>query len=105
MGRLTPQESVKAMCRSCLGNQILFEDRIQGCEGGTVNCVLFPYRMGKRAPLRIFRAYCLKNCMDNHTDLVFNCTTTACAAHPYRHNSNPARKGFKHKGSFGYKSP
>jgi len=93
--KLTPNESVKAVCRNCLGNRILTEELIKNCEGNSIGCVLYPYRFGKRVSVKILQRYCYHDCMacNMNRNYVRDCTTSDCAAHPYRFGRNPARKG------------
>ena len=94
-GKLTPIETVRTCCVNCLGIKQYNADLIENCRGDqTYNtpCPFFPYRMGKRIPVRVFRAFCLQ-CMGGSSNLVRECETVTCPVHPYRFGTNPALKG------------
>lgn len=93
--KLTPHEAAKAKCCDCLGLDQFNRNEIQNCKGDTVHlgpCPLFPYRLGKRPPVRVFRTFCLQ-CMCNQAEFVRECETVTCPVHPYRRGRNPARAG------------
>jgi hypothetical protein len=91
--KLTPMETVKAMCKNCLGITYFNAEAIRDCEGDHIQCSFFPYRLGKRPPVKVFRKYCLNDCMNGYQDYVSGCTTKDCANHPYRFGKNPALNG------------
>ena len=91
--KLTPKEAIRAVCMNCLGMKQLNTDQARDCEGDHVKCSFFPYRMGKRPPVKVFRQYCLNDCMNGYRNLVAGCTTEDCANHPYRFGKNPALEG------------
>jgi len=91
MGKLTPSEAVKAICRNCLCVESLIEERLGNCEG--TFCTLYPYRFGKRVSVKTFRKYCLQDCMNGYRESVETCQTETCALHPYRFGKNPAYEG------------
>jgi len=65
------------------------------CQGNTAyleSCPLFPYRMGKRISVKVFRAFCLQ-CMGGNRDFVRECETVSCPIYPYRMGKNPALTG------------
>jgi hypothetical protein len=91
--KLTPKESVRAVCVNCLGMNQFNTEQVKECEGDHIGCTFFPYRMGKRVSVKTIRKYCIKDCMNGYQGLVAGCTTKDCANHPYRMGSNPARQG------------
>lgn len=95
MAKLTPSGAAKAQCRECLSLDRFNREEIENCKGDTCHagpCPLFPYRLGKRPPVKVFRAFCLQ-CMGGSAPLVRECETVICPAHPYRLGRNPARAG------------
>ena len=93
--KYTPKEACKQFCIQCLGmtrfDSILIQD-CQGDQAANGPCPLYPYRMGKRVSVKIFREHCMY-CMGNNRALVSRCDTTGCELHPYRMGKNPAMKG------------
>ena len=92
---MTPTKSVRAQCTQCLGLTQFNAEAVQDCQGDqafTGPCPFFPYRLGKRIPVRVFRAFCLQ-CMGDSRGLVRECETKTCPVHPYRMGTNPAKKG------------
>ncbi|PKN30509.1 MAG: hypothetical protein CVU64_03190 [Deltaproteobacteria bacterium HGW-Deltaproteobacteria-21] len=70
-------------------------NEVENCRGDTCHagpCPLFPYRMGRRIPVRVFRPFCLQ-CMGGSVNFVRECSTETCPVHPYRFGKNPARMG------------
>lgn len=95
MVKLTPSGAAKAQCRECLGLERFDRNEIENCKGDTCHagpCPLFPYRLGKRPPVKVFRAFCLQ-CMGGSAPLVRECETVTCPVHPYRMGNNPSRAG------------
>ena len=92
--RLTPNETVKAFCVECLGLKQFNRSEIENCRGDTcVNgCALFPYRLGKRIPVKIFKKFCTE-CMNGQEGLIPECPATKCKIHQYRFGKNPAKAG------------
>lgn len=93
--KLTPSGAVKAQCRDCLSLDRYSRNEIEGCKGDTCHsgpCPLFPYRLGKRPPVKVFRAFCFQ-CMGGSAPLVRECETVRCPIHLYRLGRNPARAG------------
>ena len=91
----TPKEAVRAMCIDCLGLMQFNSMKIMDCQGDTAQnraCPLFPYRMGKRVSVKLFRKYCLY-CTGNSREYIENCQTKTCALYPYRFGKNPAMFG------------
>lgn len=101
--KLTPKETARAKCTECLGLVQFNRNEIQDCKGDTCYsgpCPLFPYRLGRRTPVKVFRAFCLQ-CMGGSVNLVRECDTLTCPVHPYRMGRNPARAGMgNHKATF-----
>lgn len=92
---MTPKETVKAYCTHCLGMLQFNKEEVRNCHGDQAYngpCPLFPYRLGKRIPVRVFRAFCLQ-CMGGNRELVRECDTESCLIHPYRMGTNPALTG------------
>jgi hypothetical protein len=93
--KLSPAETVKAQCQNCLGLSQFNHNEIRDCKGNTCAtgpCSFFPYRLGKRIPVKAFRAFCL-DCMCGQPGLIPDCPSTGCKCHPYRMGHNPARQG------------
>ena len=93
MKKLTPKEAIRAYCAQCLGLNQFNTDQVRDCQGDHVKCSFFPYRLGKRPPVKVFRKYCLQDCMNGYRDLVGDCMTEDCPNHPYRRGRNPALVG------------
>lgn len=91
--KLTPKETIRAYCTECLGMKQFNTEQVRDCEGDHVKCSFFPYRLGKRPPVKVFRKYCLQDCMNGYRDFVADCTIEDCPNHPYRMGTNPARQG------------
>ena len=92
---MTPKETVQAYCTHCLGMKQHNADEIRDCQGDqdfAGPCPFFPYRLGKRISVTVFRAFCLQ-CMGGNRELVRECETVSCPVHPYRFGKNPALKG------------
>lgn len=92
---LTPKETVRAYCTHCLGLAQLNAEAVRDCQGDqafTGPCPFFPYRLGKRIPVRVFRAFCI-DCMGGQPRLVKDCPATTCEVFPYRFGKNPALRG------------
>jgi len=95
MEKLRPSESLHVFCTQCLGLQKWNRALIENCQADKAACGPCPfylYRLGKRAPIKIFRKFCL-DCMGNDKKLIAECPTSACPIYPYRHGTNPALKG------------
>ena len=92
---MAPKETVRAYCTQCLGLTQFNAEAVRDCQGDqafTGPCPFFPYRLGRRTPIRVFRAFCLQ-CMGGSSNLVRECKVDSCPAHPYRFGKNPALKG------------
>jgi len=91
---LTPKETVKAYCRTCLGLKQWEAEAVRNCQGDQAmcgSCFLFPYRLGRRISVKVFRKVCLQ-CMGGNRQSVKECPAPTCPAYPYRFGTNPARK-------------
>ena len=93
--KLTPMDTVYALCRNCLGVKAMAEEKLKNCEGDTIKCTLYSYRAGnKRISVKTLRKYCLSDCMgDNSSDHVRDCPTSKYQNFPYRFGTNPACSG------------
>jgi hypothetical protein len=94
MKKRTPIAAVAAFCRQCV--QSKSEAVLEACGGHLVlvtgqECPLYPFRLGRRPPVRALREQCL-DCMGGSPSLVRECGTVSCAVHPYRMGKNPARQ-------------
>ena len=97
--KLTPKQAAHSFCIQCLGLRQFHAKAVEACQGDQCACgpcPLYPYRMGKRIRLKVFRAHCLF-CMGGNRALVPECETTGCPLYPYRMGRNPALTG-KRKG-------
>lgn len=95
MLKLRPSEALHAFCTQCLGLQKWNRALIEECQGDQAACgpcPFYPYRLGTRAPIKIFRKFCL-DCMGNDKKLITECPTSTCPIYPYRYGTNPALKG------------
>ncbi len=93
--KLTPLETVRAYCVQCLGMKQFNTDEIKNCEGDLATfgtCPFFPYRLGKRPPVKVFRKFCLE-CQGGRADFVRTCPIENCECYPYRMGKNAARAG------------
>ena len=91
--KLAPAEAVRASCTQCLCMKQFNTEQVRDCEGNQVSCSFFPYRLGKRPPVMVFRKHCITDCMNGYKNLVSTCTTDDCPSHPYRFGNNPALTG------------
>ena len=96
--RLTPKETVHHFCHVCVQSRL--ESEVENCGGQLVyatgkTCPFFPYRLGKRLPIKVFRQFCLE-CMGGSSVLVRECEKDDCPMHSYRFGKNPARIGKGH---------
>jgi len=90
---LTPRMAVQTFCRKCIQGKTAAA--LEACGGYLVlatgrPCPLYPYRLGRRPPVRVLRELCLE-CMGGSPSLVRECDTECCVLHPYRMGKNPAR--------------
>ncbi len=57
-------------------------------------CVFYPYRNGgKRVPAKVFRKFCVSECMGGSEKFVRECEKGDCPMHQYRFGKNPSIKG------------
>lgn len=92
---LTPSQAVHEFCHYCV--QCRLDSEIENCTGYIVYatgkpCPLYPYRMGKRPPLKIIKLQC-RECMGGSFQFVRECETIDCLVHPFRFGKNPAMQG------------
>jgi hypothetical protein len=95
MKKLTPNQTVKAQCQECLGMNQFNKSEVENCKGDTCFtglCPFFPYRLGRRISVKVFRAFCI-HCMGGQAYLVPDCPSTGCKVYPYRMGKNPSKKG------------
>jgi hypothetical protein len=93
--KLTPLEALKAYCINCLGLKQFNTEAVKDCQGDTAlngACPFYPYRLGKRPPVSIFRKYCLY-CTSGSREYVSECPAVTCPAYSYRMGKNPALIG------------
>jgi len=93
--KLTPKEAIRAYCTGCLGMKQFNHDAVANCQGDKSligPCPFFPYRLGKRPSVKVFRAFCIQ-CMGGSADSVRDCSVEGCECYPYRMGKNPARTG------------
>ena len=92
--RLTPNQAARAFCIECLGLPQYNRSEIENCKGDTCvgGCALFPYRLGKRIPVKVFRKLCAE-CMNGQAALIAKCPAIKCKIYQYRMGKNPAKKG------------
>ena len=93
--KLIPLETVQAYCTRCLGMKQFNTEAIKDCQGNQATngaCPFFPYRLGKRVPVKVFRRYCLY-CTNGAREDVAECPAVTCPAYPYRFGKNPALAG------------
>jgi hypothetical protein len=93
--KLSPYQTVKRQCQECLGMKQFNIDEVENCQGDTCfngPCPFFPYRLGRRISVKVFRAFC-KHCMGGNDSLIKDCPSTTCKVYPYRMGTNPARHG------------
>lgn len=95
MKKLSPQQTVRVHCIECLGLIQFNRTSIQNCKGDTCfigPCPLFPYRLGRRISVKVFRAFCI-HCMGGNRSLIKDCPSKSCNVYPYRFGKNPMRQG------------
>jgi hypothetical protein len=92
---VTPKEALHAFCHYCVQSRYAVD--IENC-GGCIDyatgkeCVFYPYRMGKRPRMRVFRQFCL-SCMGGNMGFVRECETSSCLLHRFRCGKNPSISG------------
>lgn len=89
---LTPKDAVKAYCTQCTGKKRFDLALVKGCQGNHEKCPFFPYRLGKKPSIKIFRKYCLY-CTCGDRNYISECPTIDCSVYPYRFGQNPSRSG------------
>ena len=91
--RLTPNETVKAFCIECLGLKQYNRSEIKNCRGDTCinGCAFFPYRLGKRITVKVFKKFCTE-CMNGQEGLIPECPATKCKIYQYRFGKSPAHQ-------------
>jgi hypothetical protein len=95
MNKFTPTQTIRAYCTHCLGLPQFNREEIRNCQGDRAYqgpCPLFPYRLGRRIPVKVFRVFCLEY-MGGNRELVRECETESCPVYPYRMGKNPAKRG------------
>jgi hypothetical protein len=93
--KLTPKEAIRSYCRQCLGLNQFNMEAVKDCQGDTAlngACPFYPYRLGKRPSVKVFRQYCLY-CTNGSREYVAECPVKTCPCFPYRSGKNPARQG------------
>ena len=91
MQKLTPKEAVRAFCTECLGMEQFNTEKVRNCGGDKKmngGCLFFPYRLGKRPPVKLFRKFCMKDCMNGNRDLIATCMIENCPNYLYRQEEN-----------------
>ena len=81
MRKLTPKEAVHAFCTECLGMEQFNTEKVRDCGGDKEmngGCSFFPYRLGKRPSVKVFRKFCVKDCMRGYQDLIATCMIENC---------------------------
>ncbi|OPY13319.1 MAG: hypothetical protein A4E66_00824 [Syntrophus sp. PtaB.Bin001] len=92
--RLSPRESVRAMCTQCLGLSQYNSRKVADCQGDqafTGACAFFPYRLRGRITMKTIRRFCL-DCQGSPSG-VRECPTEDCPVWSYRLGKNSARAG------------
>ena len=99
VSKLQPSEVVRPHCAHvCLCQGQFNEKLTRDCQGASTKCPLYPYRLGKRPPIKVLRDKCMW-CMSDNCDSIANCTTKTCFMHLYRFGTNPARVGVGESGN------
>ena len=101
MRKLTPKEAVHAFCTECLGMERFNTEKVRDCGGDKEmngGCSFFLYRLGKRPPIKLFRKFCVKDCMRGYQNLIATCMIENCPNYLYRMGRNPFRSGIGKRG-------
>jgi hypothetical protein len=101
MKHLSPRQAVRAHCVECLCLIRWDSSEIENCKGDTCKtglCPFYPFRLGKRIPVKAFRFFCI-HCMGGQTGFIIDCPSTACKVYPYRMGNNPSRQGIGNYGA------
>jgi len=80
--KLTPAGAVRAYCQDCLGMKQFNTDLVRDCQGDldpNGPCAFFPYRLGKRPSVKVFRKFCL-DCMIGDREAVACCELRIASA-------------------------
>lgn len=77
-----PKRTVRERCKQCLGLSTWNRREVEDCHGEG-KCFLFPYRLGSRIPVKVFRSECLV-CQGGSYSLVRECDLYTCPLHGYR---------------------
>lgn len=96
----TPSATVRGQCKDCLCLSRWDRETVLTCQGDTCltgPCPIYPYRGGKRIPVKVFRAFC-KHCLGGQGSFIKNCSSIHCRIYPYRFGTNPSRQGIGRKG-------
>lgn len=94
----TPGKSIRKFCVTCVGS---IYDPVD-CGGANCSpgqgdkdgrCWFYQYRLGRGRPsVKLIRRLCLE-CMGGSSQLVAECSNTACHVYLYRFGKNPKRAG------------
>jgi len=93
--KLSPKETIRAYCINCLGLKQWNRNEIEDCQGDQAlngACPFYPYRLGRRPSVKVFRQYCLY-CNGGSRELVSTCPIESCPVYLYRFGRNPALIG------------
>jgi len=93
--KLAPKDAIRSYCTQCLGLKQFNAEQVKDCEGDQAlngPCAFYPYRLGNRPTVKVFRAFCL-DCMCGYSESVKECTVENCECYPYRQGKNPALTG------------
>ncbi len=85
----------------CIGKSIFDKDEVSNCQGNqakTGTYPIYPYRIGERMSVKVFRKFCLQ-CMGGNREAVSDCETETCPAYQYRFGKNPVLVGKRGKGN------
>ena len=96
---LPPKAAIREMCKDCLGLSSWDRKAVTYCEGDRgykESCVLFPYRLGKRISVKLFRRECL-NCQGGSLHQINACVTVDCPLYIYRTGKNEMNIGKRRK--------
>lgn len=89
MKKLTPLQSVRKRCLSCVETST----EVRNCKFDGVQdekCHLHPFRLGRgRVKLRDIRNYCVEDCCNGSKQEVLKCHTVKCPLYGYRLGKRP----------------
>ena len=87
----TPIKSIRAYCIWCCGEQL---EEVKLCPA--VDCLFYPFRMGKKtikgSIIKIIKKKCL-DCGEGTPQKVKSCEFPECQVYPYREGKSPNHKG------------